>query len=191
VAEGTFLAAAVGILFPHRRFEDLVLAAAELPGEMPLAVRIVGSDEQDPAYAGVLERLIAETGSGDRVSLERRGIPQDELRDLYVAADVLVFPNRRQAYGLAPLEALAGGTPVILSTGIGVGEVLAGRPGVLSVPPESPGEIAAALRTAMEDDLRGAASRTRQWIREELSNRRYGERMAAIYDEALGRRRLA
>jgi glycosyltransferase involved in cell wall biosynthesis len=191
VADGTFLAASVGILFPHRRFEDLVLAAAELSDQLPLSVRIVGSDEQDPAYANVLERLIAETGTGDRVSLERRGIAQDELRDLYVAADVLVFPNRRQAYGLAPLESLAGGTPVILSTGIGVGEVLAGRPGVLTVPPESPGQIGAALRRAMEDDLRGAAVETRQWIRAELSNRRYAERMAAIYEEALGRKRLA
>jgi D-inositol-3-phosphate glycosyltransferase len=189
VADGTFLAAAVGILFPHRRFEDLVRAVAELPADTPLAVRIVGSDEHDPAYAGMLERLIAETG--DRVRLERRGIPQDELRDLYAAADVVVFPNRRQAYGLAPLESLAGGTPVILSTGIGVSEVLAGRPGVLTVPPESPGEIAAALLTAMESDLRPAAEQTRQWIHSELSNRRYAERMAAIYDEALGRRRLA
>jgi glycosyltransferase involved in cell wall biosynthesis len=189
VDEHTFLAAAVGVLFPHRRFEDLVRAAAGLPAELRVGVRIVGSDQQDGAYADMLEGLVAE--AGDRVRLERRAIPQDDLRDLYAAADVMVFPNRRQAYGLAPLEALAGGTPVILSTGIGVGEVLAGRPGVLMVPPESPDEIAAALRIAIETDLRSAATGTREWMRTQLSNRRYAERMVEIYEEALGRRRFA
>jgi glycosyltransferase involved in cell wall biosynthesis len=189
VAEGTFLVGAVGILFAHRRFEDLVRAVAELPPELPLEVQIVGSDHQDRAYADMLERLVAATDQ--RVRLERRSIRQDELRDLYAAAYVMLFPNRRQAYGLAPLEALAGGTPVILSTGIGVGEVLAGRPGVLTVPPESPAEIAAALRTAIQADLRPATAQTREWIREELSDRRFAEQMAATYEEALGRSRLA
>jgi glycosyltransferase involved in cell wall biosynthesis len=187
VGGGTFLAVAVGVLFPHRRFEDLIEAAARLPGELPLEVRIIGSDQQDPAYADALERELAEArgGAAARVRLQRRGVPQDELRDLYAGADVTVFPNRRQAYGLAPLESLASGTPVILSSGIGVSEVLAGRDGVLMVPPESPGALADALRTAMDQPLREGAARTREWIRAELSNRRYAERMAAIYEEAL------
>ena len=183
VATDTFLAAAVGILFEHRRFEDLVRAVAQLPAETPLEVRIIGSDQQDPAYADMLERLIAETGTGARVRLTRQAVRQDELRDLYAAADVTVFPNRRQAYGLAPLESLAAGTPVILSSGIGVGEILRDRPGVVSVPPESPGEIAAALRTAMAGGMRAGAGQTRDWIRAEMSNRRYAERMAEIYEE--------
>jgi glycosyltransferase involved in cell wall biosynthesis len=183
VGEDTFLAAAIGILFPHRRFEDLVQAVAQLPPDGRLEVRIIGSDQQDPAYADLLERLIADTGTGDRVRLTRRPIAQDELRDLYAGADVTVFPNRRQAYGLAPLEALAAGTPVILSSGIGVGEVLRGRPGVVTVPPERPDEIAAALRAAMAGDLRAGAAQTGAWIRAELSNRRYAERMVEIYDE--------
>jgi glycosyltransferase involved in cell wall biosynthesis len=188
VADGTFLAVAVGIMFPHRRFEDLVHAAARLPAELPLEVRIVGSDQQDPAYADMLERLIAETGTAGRVRLERRGIPQAELRDLYAGADVTVFPNRRQAYGLAPLESLAAGTPVILSTGIGVSEVLSGRSGVLMVRPESPEELAAALRNAIETDMRPGAAATGEWLQAELSNRRYAERMAEIFGEVVRER---
>lgn len=192
--DGVFLAVAVGILFPHRRFEDLIRAVAELPAELPLQVRIVGSDQQDPAYAAMLERLVEQTGTGGRIRLERRGVPQSELRDLYAGADVTVFPNRVQAYGLAPLESLASGTPVILSTGIGVSEPLRGREGVLAVAPESPAEIAAALRAAMDSDLRPGVARTREWIRAELSNRRYAERMAEIFGELVsagsgGRRR--
>jgi glycosyltransferase involved in cell wall biosynthesis len=182
VADDEFLAAAIGILFPHRRFEDLIEAVAQLPDER-LRVRIVGSDHQDPDYADRLERLIESTGTGDRIELQRRGIPQDELRDLYAAADVTVFPNRAQAYGLAPLESLASGTPVILSTGIGVSEPLSGKGGVLLVPPESSAELANALRQAMTTDLRQEVPATRDWIRTELSNRRYAERMAEIFSE--------
>jgi hypothetical protein len=61
----------------------------------------------------------------------------------------------------------------------------------LMVPPESPADIAAALRTAIETDLRSAAAKTREWIRAELSNRRYAERMVEIYEEVLGRERFA
>lgn len=183
-----FVAAAIGILFPHRRFEDLIEAVAQLSGEQRLRVRIVGSDHQDPAYADTLERLIASTGTADRIELQRRGIPQAELRDLYAAADVTVFPNRVQAYGLAPLESLASGTPVVLSTGIGVSEPLAGKGGVQLVPPELPAEIAKALRTAISTDLRSEVPQTRDWIRSELSNRRYAERMAAIFSELTARK---
>jgi hypothetical protein len=56
---------------------------------------------------------------------------------------------------------------------------------VLLVPPCAPEQIAEALRSAMESDLRPAAAETREWVRNELSNRRYAERMVAIYDEAL------
>ena len=121
LSDGDFLAAAIGILFPHRRFEDLIVAAAQLPPELRLQVRIVGSDQQDPGYGEMLETLILQTRTGDRVRLERRGIPQDELRDLYAAADVTVFPNRAQAYGLAPLEstAVGGGSDGNFTAGVG------------------------------------------------------------------------
>jgi glycosyltransferase involved in cell wall biosynthesis len=186
LGDDEFVAAAIGILFPHRRFEDLIEAVAQLKDEQRLRVRIVGSDHQDRTYADRLEQLIARTGTADRIELQRRGIPQAELRDLYAPADVTVFPNRVQAYGLAPLESLASGTPVILSTGIGVSEPLAGKGGVLPVPPESPAEIATALKTAMNTDLRSEVPPTRDWIRSELSNRRYAERMAAIFAELKG-----
>ena len=45
--------------------------------------------------------------------------PDDEaLRDLYAAAAVLLFPSRYEGYGLPPLEAMAGGCPVV-STRVG------------------------------------------------------------------------
>jgi glycosyltransferase involved in cell wall biosynthesis len=177
------LAVGVGILAPHRRLEDLVEAAALVPG---IRARIVGSDHVDPAYADRLDQLIRERGVGDRVELIRSSVPDEELRLLYAAADVFVFPNQRQTWGLAPLEALAAGTPAIVSAGAGVHEVLEGRPGVWVVPPLQPQAIADALHDATEGAPSGL-DQTRAWIREELNNRRYAERMAEIYAEVMAR----
>jgi glycosyltransferase involved in cell wall biosynthesis len=185
VTPGVFLVVAVGILFPHRRFEDLVRAVEDLPADSAIEVRIVGSDHADPEYADMLERLITEGSVGDRARLVRREISELQLRDLYTAADVTVFPNRRQAYGLAPLESLASGTPVILSTGIGVKEILEGRPGVFMVPPERPAALRDAVLAVMAmKGRRGAAAQTREWIRTSLSSRSYAEGMVGIYLKA-------
>jgi hypothetical protein len=67
----------------------------------------------------------------------------------------------------------------VVSSGAGVHEVLRGRPGVEIVEPERPGEIAAAL-TRTRERGRDGLEPTREWIREELNNRRYAERMAEL-----------
>jgi glycosyltransferase involved in cell wall biosynthesis len=179
------LALGVGILAPHRRLEDLIEAAALAP---KTHVRIVGSAHVDPAYADRLARLISERALGDRVELIRASVPDEQLRLLYAAADVFVFPNQRQTWGLAPLEALAARTPAIVSAGAGVHEVLEGRPGVWVVPPARPDAIAEALGEAVNDVPEGL-EQTRAWIRDELNNRRYAERMAEIYEELISARR--
>jgi len=181
VDEDAFLCVGAGILYPHRRFEDLIEAVAELTSEPRLRALIVGSDHGDPGYADRLEALIRRHRLEDRVTLPRRNVTDDELKDAYAAADVFVFPNQRQTWGLAPLEALAAGTPVIVSTGAGVHEILGGRPGVLSVPPEAPAALAAALREALAGRGRSDVAATRDWLRRELSSESYARRMEAVF----------
>lgn len=48
----------------------------------------------------------------------------EELERLYKAADLFVFPSVSEPFGLAPLESIANGTPVLISKQAGVGEVL-------------------------------------------------------------------
>ena len=178
-----FLCVGAGILYPHRRFEDLVEAVARTGPEPGLRALIVGSDHGDPGYADRLDALVRRHGLDETVMIPRRNVADDELKDAYAAADVFVFPNQRQTWGLAPLEALASGTPVILSRGAGVHEVLGGRPGVVSVPPEAPGAIADAIAAAMRNpDRRAAVEETRDWMRRELSSEAYARRMAAVYE---------
>ena len=183
IPDDVFLVLGSGILAPHRRFEELIEAMALLRDDPSIHALISGSDHVDLAYAERLEALIAEHDLGDRVALPRRSVSDDEMRDMLVAADAFVIQTQRYAWGLAPLEALASGTPVILPPGVGVYDVLAGRPGVQVVPPEDPAATADAIRNWRSGDGREGIESTRAWLREELSIDRYVERMEAIYED--------
>jgi glycosyltransferase involved in cell wall biosynthesis len=183
IPDDVFLVLGSGILAPHRRFEELIEAMAHLRADPSIHALISGSDHVDPAYADHLQALIAERDLGDRVALPRRSVSDAEMKDMLVAADVFAIMTQRYAWGLAPLEALASGTPVILTPGVGVYDVLAGRPGVQVVPAEDPAATADAIRNWRSGKGREGIESTRAWLHEELNMDRYVERMEQIYED--------
>ena len=110
------------------------------------------------------------------------------MKDMYVAADLFAILNKRYAWGLAPLEALASGTPTLVCAAAQVADVLAGRPGVAVEPMEDPGATAAAIRRWRAGEGRVGIEDTRR-LREELSIDVYVARMEAIYEAAIAARR--
>ena len=77
--------------------------------------------------SGDMERqmmqLAAELGIGSRVFFT--GFLHDAERDeMYSAADLFVMPSVSEPFGIAPLEAMKAGTPVIISKQSGVSEVV-------------------------------------------------------------------
>ncbi|MEZ6232589.1 MAG: glycosyltransferase [Phycisphaerales bacterium] len=89
---------AVGALEPYKRF-DLAIAAARLAKK---AIVIAGTGTQEPT----LRRLAAP----DAIFLGR--VSDDQLRALYRAADLLVFPQIED-FGITAVEAQACGCPVL------------------------------------------------------------------------------
>lgn len=77
-----------------------------------LNVLLVGSGDQDAECAALMKRLGLD-GVVVRMGLQ----PQERLCELYNAADVFVFPGRRESesLGLVAIEAMACGTPVVAS----------------------------------------------------------------------------
>ena len=68
----------------------------------------------------------------------------DDVRGLLKKADIFLIPSRWEGFGLAAVEAMNAGLPVIASDVAGLREIV-GRtpPSGLLVNPEKPGEIAA------------------------------------------------
>lgn len=186
VPDNVFLVVGAGILVKHRSFEDLIDAMSFLRDDPGVHALIAGSDHVDPAYADHLSAQIARLDLGGSVTLPRRSLSDAEMKDTYAAADVFVILSQRYAWGLAPLEAIASGTPVILTPGAGVYDILSGRPGVQVVPAHNPREVADAISRWRSGEGRVGVESTRGWLRAEYAMDRYVERMEQIYADVVG-----
>lgn len=77
-------------------------------------------------------------------------VPNESLCDLYVAADLFVFPSLYEGFGIPVLEAMAAGTPVCASNTSSIPEVV-GDAGLL-FDPANEDEIAQAMLRLLTDD---------------------------------------
>jgi glycosyltransferase involved in cell wall biosynthesis len=113
-------------------------------------------------------------------------VPHDELLRLYERATVVVCPSLREGFGVACLEAMAAGRPVVASAVGGLRDlVVDGETGLL-VPP---GDVAA-LRAALERLLGDAVLRrrlghaARERVLAGFTWKRYAELVRRAYDDA-------
>lgn len=110
----------VGRLSLHKG-PDYFLRAAKRVLEYQKDVYFVVSGSGEMEWQMV--ELAAKLGISDRVVFAGflRGA---ELNQLFRAADLYILPSVSEPFGIAPLEALVSGTPVIISKQSGVSEVL-------------------------------------------------------------------
>ena len=146
----------------------------------------------------VPDTRLAIVGDGPaRAKLERefRGAPAmffgvlhgEELASAYASADAFLFPSTTDTLGLAMLEALASGLPVIAArTGPSHEVVIEGETGLLYEADSMPSLVAAVRRVLSDEQLRAVLVRRaretaeqRDWAFSTQTLRRY-------YEEALG-----
>lgn len=97
----------VGRLDPQKDQETLIRAFSRIADDHPdWHLRIIGEGPLRPQ----LEALITALGLDGRVSLP--GISK-QIHDEYSAASIFVMPSRYEAFGLATVEAMSHGLPVI------------------------------------------------------------------------------
>lgn len=77
---------------------------------------------------------------------------RNDVADLLDACDVLVLPSRHEGLGVAALEAMAAGRPVVASAVGGLGGTVVDHSTGLLVPPEDDGALAEALALLLSDD---------------------------------------
>ena len=190
-------------LFPHARWEgasrpgvlvhasnfrrvkrvgDAVVALAEVLRSRPAVLLLVGDG---PEREGV-ERVVAALGVERHVAFLGE---RSDLGPLLAQADLFVLPSEQESFGLAALEALASGLPVVASRVGGLPEVVRdGETGRL-VPPRDPPALAAAVLELLGDGARRAAM-AREAREDAVTRFRPApvvERVEAIYREVLSR----
>ncbi len=110
--------------------------------------------------------------------------PWDEMPAIYNGATVLALPSHYEGFGLTALEAMACGTPTVVSDRGSLPEVV-GDTGLL-VDPDDPEDIAAALRQMLTDSELYAQSRAAGLARAAAFTwRKTAETVLAVYRRVL------
>ena len=158
--EGRQLILSVGGIEPRKGSDTLVRALAALreSGHDPV-LAIVG-DHSFQDYRAYVDRVLAMLpGLGLRLGRDvvRLGtVPDAELPAWYAAADVLAFPSTKEGWGLAVLEAMSAGLPVVTSDLPVFLEYLTPGQDALVVPVDDAAALSRALAAVLDD--RGLAA---------------------------------
>ncbi len=112
--------ASIGRLARNKGFDLLVRAFALVAERMPearlrLAVGMQSSDPGDADLLKELEGIISEHGLEEKVTISA-SLPDEQMADYYRAADVFVLSSRYEPFGMTAVEALACGTPTVVTT---------------------------------------------------------------------------
>jgi glycosyltransferase involved in cell wall biosynthesis len=137
---------ATGTLEPRKNLPTLVEAFATLAPGRDLGLVLAGPQ----GWGTSVDQLLAplEPALRDRVVVTG-AVSKIELAALYSEAAVFCYPSLLEGFGLPVLEAMSYGSPVVTSRGTATEEV-AGE-AALTIDPESPPEVAAALAHVLDD----------------------------------------
>jgi len=146
----------VGTIEPRKNLNTLLEAFAGLkerpatcdlrPATCDLRLVIVGKTGW--LYEGFFRRL-RELGLEDQVIFPGF-VPDEDLPAIYSAAELFVFPSLYEGFGLPPLEAMACGTPVVVSNTSSLPEVV-GEAGLM-VDPRDVRALAEAMERVLTDE---------------------------------------
>lgn len=129
---------------------EAVLEARRHFGVLPaLSLVLVGTDR---GTGQALSALADAAGAPDAVIRIGR-VDEPVLRALYRCATAFIYPSRYEGFGLAVLEAMASGTPVLASRAASIPE-LTGDGAILIDPDDARGWTDAVIRVATDETLR-------------------------------------
>ena len=124
----------VGTKDQRKNISSLIYAFARIAKDIPHKLLIVGRPAKKQDSSQVLAKQM---GLENRIEF-REDVSYEELPEIYSQADLFVWPSVYEGWGFPPQEAMACGTPVIVSNGAPLPEVVgdAGR-----IVPFSAGDI--------------------------------------------------
>lgn len=175
---------AMGRLSNEKGFDLLIRAVAKLKADgLKCHLKIAGDGPLLSELTDLVREMQCET------EIELIGQVAD-IKAFFDSLDIFVLSSRREGLPNVLLEAMAMQVPVVATGIAGIPRLIqSGANGIL-VPPESVEDLAGALQKLMKEPelLKQLANAARATIEHGYSFQRRMERVAAIYDQALGRR---
>jgi len=169
----------LGRLDPKKRVSDLIEAFGLIAEEYPdTRLVIVGTGSLDDE----LEEQARATAASDRIVFEGR-VPDEAIPEYYASSELFVLPSVWEGHPLTLLEAWASGIPVITTEVEGIQEFVDHEENGYLVPPESPPDLADALRVSLDDpeSAREWAREARELVRSEYSWEAAARRTDEVY----------
>ncbi len=174
----------VGHLVARKRHADVMRALAVLAKRYPtLRYMIVGDGPERIALEGLAARL----GVGERVEFHGQ-LPHEQAIAVARRCTLFAMPSTEEAFGVAYIEAMAGGVPAIGCRGEpGPEEIAAAGDGFMLVPPGDIERLTQRIDELLSDPgrLREASIRARETVAANFSWRRCGEQTVVAYEQAM------
>lgn len=178
----------IGRLVPEKGVLCLLKAVSRLVKEVSNVKLVIAGQGPQGKF---LKQQAEELGIEDRVLFT--GFIKDEVRDwFYQKSEVAVFPSLYEPFGIVALEAMAAGTPVIVSNVGGLAEIIEDGITGLKVSPDNDEELAAALKKVLDDrNLADQLKRNAfQSLKERYSWPNIAQKTVEIYDMVVSRRAM-
>jgi len=174
----------VAHLVARKRHGDVLRALAVLgPRHPTLRYSIIGDGPERAALEGLATRL----GVAARVDFHGQLAPQEAIEQAR-RCTLFVMPSTEEAFGVAYVEAMAGGVPAIGCRGEpGPEEIAAAGDGFMLVPPGDIERLTQRIDELLSDPhrLREAGQRARATVAANFTWERCGEQTLAAYEHVL------
>jgi glycosyltransferase involved in cell wall biosynthesis len=185
LSDGTCLLTMVGRFHPIKRHDVFVRAVHRLVQD-GLRVQAVIIGESDAGHT-TYERVVSLVKSLDLVdTVTFRGFESD-MRSVYRATDVFVLCSDVEPLGLSALQAMASGTPTVLSTTGGLTELVGDTGAALIAPPGDPGALSRAVRSIIQDNrmAESLADRGRRLVTDQFDSKATARAVEQLYRRLL------
>lgn len=127
-------------------------------------------------------KLVAQADGAHWVRFLPYETDRDKLADLLAAAELFVAPSSVETFGLAPLEALASGTPVLAADRGGISEQVAASGAGACFESGDPRALADAAVRLLRSDLAALGVKGRAYAEKDHSWESVFDRIFALYD---------
>ncbi len=174
----------VGHLVARKRHADVLRAVAVLAERHPMLRYVVIGDGPERA---ALEQLAQRLHITDRVEFRGQLSPEQAIAEARKAT-LFVMPSTEEAFGVAYIEAMAGGLPAIGCRGEpGPEEIAAAGDGFVLVPPGDIERLSQRIDELLSDShrLREAGRRARATVNAHFTWPRCGAQTVAAYRDVL------